>query len=227
MKLATCLLAGALLGFPALLSAADPAGASQTVISFTGGSVWNADYSGGTCVWYLPIVGDLGPDSLFSDPTNPAKETAYLVWVSEFTVQMLPAAPPFLPAPANPSVAPPYALVLANSGTGTIYYQSAPAKRVWPVASGSSTLTPDDLKKVDWGVPVATFNRNASIVRSADGLKSDNFTFSADLLDSATFVLPDGVMFNFHKLIPHGMTCVEFGQQMSSWESGTCLATGK
>ena len=32
-----------------------------------------------------------------------------------------------------------------------------------------------------WGIPVATFTRNASIVRSSDGLASDNFTFTADL----------------------------------------------
>lgn len=227
MKLTTVVLAGVLFGSPALLSAADPAGASQTVISFTGGSVWNADYSGGTCVWYFPIVGDLDLGSLFSNTQSPTKETSYLVWVSEFTVQMLPVAPPFLPAPASAASAPPYALVLANSGTGTIYYQSVPSKRVWPTATSSSPVTPAELQKVDWGVPVATFNRDASIVRSADGLASDNFTFTAQLTDSETFALPNGVMFNFRKLIPKGMTCFEFGQQMSSWESGTCVALGK
>ena len=37
---------------------------------------------------------------------------------------------------------------------------------------------------MNWGTPVATFTRNASIVRSADGLASDTFVFTADLLHS-------------------------------------------
>jgi len=74
---------------------------------------------------------------------------------------------------------------------------------------------------------VATFTRNASIVRSADGLASDNFIFTAELLHSQPFVLPNGKLFDFSDLIPHGMTCHEFGQQGSSWESGTCLARGR
>jgi hypothetical protein len=178
-------------------------------------------------VWYIPLVGDLDLASLFSDAKNPSKETAYLVWVSEFTVQMLPAAPPFQPAPASPNQAPSYAYVLANSGTATIYYHSEPPKRVWPKATAAAALTPADLKNMDWGVPVATFTRNASIVRSADGLASDNFIFTADLQYSQAFVLPNGKLFNFNDLIPHGMTCHEFGQQGSSWESGTCLARGR
>ena len=77
MKLTTIILIGIpLLGSLAPMSAADQAGASATVVSFAGGSVWNADYSGGTCVWYLPVVGDLPLESLFSDPKNPAKEPA-------------------------------------------------------------------------------------------------------------------------------------------------------
>jgi hypothetical protein len=227
MKLATILLAATpILGGFAILNA-DPAGSSQTAISFAGGSVWNADYSGGTCVWYLPIVADLDLGSLFSDPKNPSKETAYLVWVSEFTVQMLPAAPPFLQAPTSASAAPTYAYVLANAGTGTIYYMADPSKRAWPKPAGTNPLTPADLKSVNWGVPVATFTRNASIVRSADGLASDNFVFTADLLYSQAFVLPNGKLFNFSDLIPHGMTCFEYGQQASSWESGTCVARGR
>ena len=54
--------------------------------------------------------------------------------MSEFTVQMLPATPPFAPEPASAAQAPPYAVVLAPSGTGTIYLQSDPSKRVWPKA---------------------------------------------------------------------------------------------
>ena len=210
MKLTTIILIGIpLLGSLAPLSAADQASASATVVSFASGSVWNADYSGGTCVWYLPVVGNLTLESLFSDPKNPAKETAYLVWVSEFTVQMLPASAP-------------HVLVLAPKGTGTIYLQSDPSKRVWPQA-----VTPASLKNMNWGVPVATFTRNASIVRSGDGLASDTFVFTADLLHSIKFHLPNGQLFDFDALIPHGMTCFEYGQQMSSWESGTCVALGR
>jgi hypothetical protein len=228
MKLTTIILIGIpLLGSLAPMSAADQASASATVISFAGGSVWKADYSGGTCVWYLPVVGNLTLESLFSDPKNPAKETTYLVWVSEFTVQMLPAAAPFLPVPASAAQAPPYALVLAPSGTGTIYLQSDPSKRVWPKGTASSPVTPASLKDMNWGVPVATFTRNASIVRSVDGLASDTFVFTADLLQSVTFQLPNGQLFDFDDLIPHGMTCFEYGEQMSSWESGTCVARGR
>jgi hypothetical protein len=228
MKLTTLILAEILLpGCLAFLHAADPAGSSQTAMSFIGGSVWNADYSGGTCVWYLPLVGDLDLGSLFSDPKNPTKETSYLVWVSEFTIQMLPAAPPFLPAPSLSAQALPYAYALANSGTGTIYFQSDPTKRSWPKATPTTAVSPADLKSMDWGIPVATFARNASIVRSPDGLTSDTFTFTADLQFSQAFVLPNGKLFNFGDLIPHGMTCYEFGQQASSWESGTCVARGR
>jgi hypothetical protein len=228
MKLASVILMGvSLVGSLASLNAADPAGTSQTVVSFAGGSVWNADFSGGTCVWYFPIVGNLDLASLFSDPKNPSKETSYLVWVSEFTVQMLPAAPPFMPAAASPNQAPPYALALAPAGTGTIYLQTDPSKRVWPKPTASSAVTPAALKNMNWGIPVATFTRNASIVRSADGLASDTFVFTIDLLHSQTFALPDGQLFDFADLSPHGMTCFEYGRQASSWESGTCIARGR
>jgi len=228
MKLANIVMLGIpLLGLLSPLNAGDQAGTSATVISFSGGSVWNADYSGGTCVWYLPVVGNLNMVSLFSDTKNPSKETSYLIWVSEFTVQNLPAAPPFLPAPASAKDAPPYALVLATTGTGTVYFQSDPSKRIWPKATASSPVTPASLTNMNWGTPVATFTRNASIVRSADGLASDSFTFTADLMYSQAFVLPNGQLFDFGDLIPHGMTCYEYGQQASSWESGTCVARGR
>ncbi len=229
MKLATIvvLMGIPLLGSLAPLNAADQAGVSQTVISFLGGSVWNADYSGGTCVWYFPLVGSLDMGSLFSDTKNPTMGTSDLIWVSEFTVQMLPAAPPFLPVPASSSQAPPYAVALAPSGTGTIYFQSDPSKRIWPAATASSPITPAALKNMNWGTPVAPFTRNASIVRSPDGLASDTFTFTADLLYSQPFVLPNGQLFDFGEMIPHGMTCFEFSQQASSWESGTCVARGR
>lgn len=225
MKLTTRWIGIPLLGSLAFLHAADPASTSQTVMSFAGGSVWNGDYSGGTCVWYLPVLGDLSLGALFSDPKNPAKETSYLIWVSEFTVQMLPAAPPF--PPANAAQAPPYVLALAPGGTGTIYLQTDPSKRLWPKATATSPVTPADLKNMAWGIPVATFTRNASLVRSGDGLASDTFFFTAELEHSQTFALPNGSLFNLKDVIPHGMTCLEFGRQFSSWESGTCIARGK
>jgi hypothetical protein len=228
MRLATIiLLALAAVGALHPVCAGDQASASATVISFAGGSAWNADYSGGTCVWYLPVVGNLSLDSLFSDPKNPSKETAYLVWVSEFTVQMLPAAAPFQPAPASGAQAQPYTLVLAPTGTGTVYFQSDPSKRVWPKATASTPVTPASLKNMNWGIPVATFTRNVSLVRSTDGLTSDTFVFTADLEHSIGFQLPNGQLFDFADMIPHGMTCFEYGQQFSSWESGTCVARGR
>jgi hypothetical protein len=221
----TIMLAGALVGSLGTLMAADTFATSATAVSFAGGSVWNADYSGGTCVWYLPVVGNLEMESLFSDPKKLSKETSYLIWVSEFTVQMLPAAAPFQAADAKD--APPYTLVLAPAGKGTIYYHADPSKRVWPKATATDAVSPERLKNMNWGIPVATFTRNASIVRSADGLISDTFTFTADLDHSIMFQLPNGQLFDFGSLIPHGMTCFEYGQQFSSWESGTCVARGR
>ena len=229
MKLATILLLTVpFVGPLGSLNAADQSSVAGTVISFAGGSVWNADYSGGTCVWYMPVVGDLDLGSLFSDPKNPAKETSYLIWVSPFTVQQLPAAAPFQAPPATGSQAPAYAVVLAPAGTGTIYFQSDPSKRIWPKAtSASPTVTPANLANMNWGTPVATFTRNASIVRSPDGLASDTFVFTADLKFSQPFILPNGQLFDFGDLMPRGMTCFEYGQQASTWESGTCIARGR
>src|ERR1039457_1484636 len=76
MKLATL----ALLGIPFLAPFAsmqaddkattDPAGAGEAVLAFTGGSAYTA--TGGICVWYPVLLGDLKPDSLF-DPMPGAK----------------------------------------------------------------------------------------------------------------------------------------------------------
>jgi hypothetical protein len=72
---------------------------------------------------------------------------------------------------------------------------------------------------------VATFIREASIVRSGDNLTSDTFVFSANLISSNIINL-NGIQFDFSSLIPHGMTCFEWGQNSSSWEAGNCLAIG-
>jgi hypothetical protein len=143
--------------------------------------------------------------SLFATDSsgNPVVDRAhsYLIWVSDFSVQPLPITS--------------YFLALAPAGQGTIYYSSRPDKRDF------SDLT----KRSTWGVPMATFIREASLVRSGDNLTTDTFIFSADLVISNTFSL-NGNPFNFSSLVPHGMTCFEYGQNGSAWEAGTCLAIG-
>jgi hypothetical protein len=173
-------------------------------IGFTGGSVWTSDTTG-ICIWYLPVVGDLDPTSLFAPGTSGAttvdRAHSYLLWVSDFSVEVLPTSVGFL--------------ALAPAGEGTIYYSSTPTLRDF------SDLT----KRSTWGAPVATFIREASLVRSSDNLATDTFIFSADLVLSETFSL-NGIPFNFSSLIPNGMTCFEWGQSGSSWEAGNCLAVG-
>ena len=72
---------------------------------------------------------------------------------------------------------------------------------------------------------MATFIREASIVRSGDNLTSDTFVFSANLISSNIINL-NGIQVDFNNLIPQGMTCFEWGQNSSSWEAGNCLAIG-
>jgi hypothetical protein len=206
MKFATIALLGILLlgSFPSM-KAADPAGASEVAIGFTGGSVWTSG-STGICVWYLPLVGNLKLESLFETVSGAPvvdRQHAYLIWVSDFSVVRLPASGSFT------------YLFLAPVGTATIYFSNRPESRDW------SNLT----DRTSWGEPVATFVRNAGLVQSADDLKSDTFIFSADLVSSKTFTL-NGKLFNFRSLIPHGMTCFETGENGSSSEAGTCIAVG-
>jgi hypothetical protein len=205
MKRATFALLGILLlGSFASMTAATPAGASQVALGFTGGSTWTSATTG-ICIWYFPVVGDLDPTSLFATDSsgNPVFDRAhsYLLWVSDFSVQPLPVTSFFL--------------ALAPAGQGTIYYSSRPTTRDF------SDLT----KRSTWGIPMATFIREASLVRSGDNLVSDTFIFSADLVISNTFSL-NGVPFDFSSLIPHGMTCFEWGQNGSAFEAGNCLAIG-
>ncbi|MGA2196129.1 MAG: hypothetical protein ABSH40_12745 [Bryobacteraceae bacterium] len=208
MKFATfALLAIPLLGTLPAAKAADSAGASQVAVGFAGGSVWTSA-STGICVWYFPVIGDLTTGSLFMADSSGApvvdRAHSYLIWVSDFSVQVLPTSPGSLNF-----------LALAPAGQATIYYSSRPDLRDW------SDLT----KRNTWGVPVATFVRKASLVRSADALVSDTFTFSTSLVSTETFSL-GGIQFDFKDLIPNGMTCFEFGQNGSSWEAGTCHASG-
>ena len=98
MKLATIALLGLLLlGSLPQLTAADAANGAQVAIGFAGGSVWTSATTG-ICVWYFPVVGDLKPDALFAAPLfgSPVidKEHSYLIWVSDFSIQMLPSDPP-------------------------------------------------------------------------------------------------------------------------------------
>ena len=183
--------------------AGEPAGASEVAVGFTGGSAWTSTTTG-ICIWYFPVIGDLGLTQLFATDSSGApvvdRAHSYLIWVSDFKVQVLPTSLGFL--------------ALAPAGQGTIYFSSKPATRDF------SDLT----KRSTWGTPVATFTREASLVRSSDNLATDTFIFSADLVLSETFSL-NGVSFNFSSLVPHGMTCFEWGQNGSSWEAGNCIAT--
>jgi hypothetical protein len=106
-------------------------------------------------------------------------------------------------------------LALVPTGTATVYFAARPESRNWKDLSERST----------WGEPVATFTRNASILRSPDGFASDTFIFTAELVSSKTFSM-NGRPFNFRDLIPHGITCFENGQAGSTAETGTCVATG-
>ena len=205
MKFATFALLGILLlGSLASMTAAEPVGASQVAIGFTGGLTWTSA-STGICIWYFPVIGGLDLATLFATDSsgNPVVDRAhsYLLWVSDFSVQ--------------PLTVPSYFLALAPAGEGIVYYSSKPTTRDFSDLSKRST----------WGEPVATFIREASIVRSSDNLATDTFMFSADLVISNTFSL-NGIAFDFSTLIPHGMTCFEWGANGSAWEAGNCLAIG-
>ena len=198
----------ALLASLAPSNAMEPVGASQVALGFNGGSTWTSG-STGICIWYFPVVGDVGLESLFSADGGASvvdRAHSYLIWVSDFSVQMLP--------PSGGSGNPLY-LFLAPAGTATIYFNPDPDTRDWT-----------DLKKRStWGEPVARLIREPSLVRSGDSLATDTFIFSAKLVSSETFNL-NGKRFNFRDVIPNGMTCYEFGQNGSSWEAGTCTAIG-
>jgi len=186
--------------------AGDPAGASQVAIGVRGGSTWTSS-STGTCIWYLPLVGDLNLGSLFAGSTVD-REHAYLIWVSDFSVEVL-EAPPSLGGTGVLFVA------LAPAGEATVYFSDTPGTRDFSDLSNRST----------WGEPVATLVRKASLLRSNDSLVSDTFIFSAELKSSSAFRL-NGKRFNFADLIPYGMTCFEYGENFSTVEFATCIAIG-
>jgi len=153
MKLATIVLLGILLlGSLASMQAANPAGASQIVLAFTGGSAYTSDTTG-ICIWYPLLVGDLNMEYLFQFVDGaPAvdKEHAYLIWVSDF--ESLPQTPFLLP-PSSKGL---LTLQLVPAGTATIYFTDVPRLRNWT----------DLTKRTTWGTPVATFDRKAESSRA-------------------------------------------------------------
>ncbi|MGA2772237.1 MAG: hypothetical protein ABSG26_15595 [Bryobacteraceae bacterium] len=225
MKLATIVLLGILLlGSLASMQAANPAGASQIVLAFTGGSAYTSDTTG-ICIWYPLLVGDLNMEYLFQFVDGaPAvdKEHAYLIWVSDF--ESLPQTPFLLP-PSSKGL---LTLQLVPAGTATIYFTDVPRLRNWT----------DLTKRTTWGTPVATFDRKAGIFQSTDGGMSGALPISAQLTSSKPFKV-NGVTFDFKDLIPHGMTCFETGFSGTTSkkdkksnddggddEAGTCIAIG-
>lgn len=212
MKLTTLVLMGImLLGSPVLLNAGDPAGASEVAIGFMGGSTWTSP-STGICVWYFPVVGNLDLGALFAPDShgNPVvdKEHSYLIWVSDFSVEVLVAS-------HSVGGTGPLFRALGPAGKATIYFNPNPESRDWSDLTNRST----------WGEPVAVFTRETSLVRSDDDLATDTFTFSAKLTSSRAFT-SNGEHLNFANLIPHGMTCFEYGMSFTTTESGSCVAIG-
>src|ERR1035441_5979726 len=93
MRIATIAPLGILLlGSFASMRADDPVAASQVAIAYMGTSVSTSDTTG-ICMWYPVLFGDLDLQSLFATPLfgTPAvdKEHAYLIWVSDYKVQVL------------------------------------------------------------------------------------------------------------------------------------------
>ena len=201
MKRATIMLmVFALLGALVPMNAQIPAGASQVVIGFTGGSTWTSG-STGICIWYFPVLGNLDLKSLFATDAsgNPVidKEHAYLIWVSDWSIQ----------AGAGNG---PFSLAVVPAGTATIYFSNNPTGRDWRDLS----------KRSSWGIPVATFVRGAGLFHSADSWASDKFYFSAPLTGSKSFSV-NGKQFNFRNLIPNGNDLLRVragGEHVGGWQ---------
>ena len=197
------------------LYAAPPAGTAQSFIAFTGGSIWNSQ-STGTCVWYFPVLSDLPLTSLFATDQagNPVIDTqhAYFLWVSDWSIQ----GTPFTNSGFGGATV---TLAVLPAGKATIYYSPNPTSR--------DLRNPGDPRaRGSWGTPIATFVRGGGLFQSPDGfVSSDKFYFSALLLESKNIVL-NGKPFNFRDLMPHGMTCFEYGQSFSTTETGSCVAMG-
>jgi len=208
MRIATIALLGILLlGSFAPMRADDPVAASQVAIAYMGTSVSTSDTTG-ICMWYPVLFGDLDLQSLFATPSlfgTPAvdKEHAYLIWVSDFSIQVL---QPKDFKDIN-------FLGVITAGSGTIYFTDRPDLRDWRDWTNRST----------WGQPVARFIRRAGLFPSADNGYSALFSSTSELVSSTTFIW-NGKEFNFRNLIPHGMTCAE--NAIGDAEVGTCVAVG-
>jgi len=184
----------------------------QVISAFTGGSVWTSS-SGGTCITYFPVLGDLNVAELFAPDATGApqidKEHAYFIWVSDWSISYM-----FQNSGFGGSV---ISLALVPAGKATIYYTDNPLSRVWSDVTDRST----------WGVPVATFIRGGGMFQSPDGfVQTDRFYYSAQLVTSRDVNL-HGRRFNFREVVPHGMTCFENGQVGSTTEVGACTAMGE
>jgi hypothetical protein len=209
MKFATLALLGILLlGTSTYMKAADPAGSAEVVLAFSGGSAFTSDTTG-ICIWYPVLLGDLDLKSLFAEDSSGSpvidKEHAYFIWVSDWSMVVL---------PPNNDFSDFNFLGLIPAGTATIYYTNRPDVRDWS----------DWTNRSSWGQPVATFTRQAGFFHSADGGTTGPMTSTAVLVSSRQFTF-NGKPFNFRSLIPHGMTCYELGVGAS--EAGTCVATGQ
>ena len=207
MRIATIAPLGILLlGSFASMRAQDPVPASQVAIAYMGTSVSTSDTTG-ICIWYPVLFGDLDLPSLFATPLfgTPAvdKEHAYLIWVSDFSIQEL---QPKDFKDIN-------FLGVITAGSGTIYFTDRPDLRDWRDWTNRST----------WGQPVARFIRRAGLFPSADNGYSALFSSTSELVSSTTFTW-NGKQFNFRDLIPHGMTCSETA--VGDAEVGTCVAGG-
>ena len=206
MKISTFALMGILLmGSFASTRAADPAGASQLAMAFTGVTAMTSETTG-ICIAYWPIIGDFDIKSLFTGPLFGApvadKVHAYLIFVSDWSMTVLPPNGAF------------NFLGMFVPGEATIYYSNRPDLRDWR----------DPTDRCTWGEPVAKFVRSAGLFQSADEGVSGTVVFSLALTSSSTFPM-NGKPFDFRTLIPHGMTCFETG--IGDVESGTCLANGQ
>ena len=149
MKLATIVLLGILvLGSLASMQAADPVGAGQVAMAFTGGGAYTSD-TGGVCIWYPLLLGDFNMEFLFEFVEGaPAvdKEHAYLIWVSDFSAM---PQTPFLLPPSSTGL---FTLQLVPTGGGTIYFTDTPRLRNWKDLTDRTT----------WGKPVARFPMTGS-----------------------------------------------------------------
>jgi len=170
MKLATIVLLGILLlGSFASMQAADPAGASQNVLFFTGGSVYTSDTTG-ICMWYPLLLGDFNMEFLFEFVEAPRRSTRNML-----TSSGCQTSAPWRRGRSR-CRRPPRAVntPVSSTGGGTIYFTDVPRLRNWKDLTDRTT----------WGKPVARFVRQAGIFLSADGGMSGGMTNSAVLTSS-------------------------------------------